>query len=106
MVYVSKCPHSYSGQRDEKGRYLRWQMSARVGKGLIGVRTPRGIKWYRSRSVHMPIEVSRKKTAVTLPSRCPLESGRASMGSAHLGALNSINLDPRACSSPKVDNIQ
>jgi len=39
-------------------------MSARVGKGLIGVPSPRGIEWYRFRSVCMAIEVSRKKKQI------------------------------------------
>ena len=30
-------------------------MSAGVGKGLIGVRSPRGIEWHRPRSVRMPV---------------------------------------------------
>jgi len=38
MVYVSKSPHGYRGQQGEKGEYLSGQMSARVGKDLIGVR--------------------------------------------------------------------
>jgi len=61
-------------------------MSARVRKGLIGVRSPRGIEWYRSRSIRMAIEVSRKKKADTSPgtSRCPLESGRASLQSTRV----------------------
>jgi len=33
-------------------------MSARVGKGLIRVRSPRGIEWYRPRSVRMPVASS------------------------------------------------
>jgi len=33
-------------------------MSARVGKGLIGVPSARGIEWYRSRSVCMPVALS------------------------------------------------
>jgi len=37
MVLASKCAHSYTGQQGEKGRYLSRKMSARVGKGLIGV---------------------------------------------------------------------
>jgi len=79
MVWVLKHPHSYRGQQDEKGRYLRGQMSARVGKGLIGVCSARRIEWYRSRSVCMATEVSRMKKANTLPGtgRCRLESGRA-----------------------------
>jgi len=73
-----KHPHGYRGQQDEKGRYLTGQMSTRVGKGLIGVRPQRGIAWYRSRSVLMAIEVSRKKKADTSPGtgRCPAVSGR------------------------------
>ena len=84
MVYVSKCPHGYRGQQDENGRYLRGQMSARVGKGLIGVRSPRGLEWYRFRSLRIAIEVSREKKADTSPGtgRCPLESGRALLQSA------------------------
>jgi len=83
-------------------------MSARVGKGLIGVRSPRGIEWCSSRSVCMTIEVSRKKKAGTSPGtgRCRLESGRASLESASLGVMNSVNLHGRACPSRKVDNIQ
>ena len=37
--------------------------------------------------------------------QCPLESGMASLESARLGAMNSVNLDGRACPSPKVDII-
>jgi len=33
-------------------------MSGRIGKGLIGVRSPRGIEWYMSRSVRMPVALS------------------------------------------------
>jgi len=44
-------------------------MSARVGKGLIGVRSPREIKWYRSRSVCRAIEVSMMKKADTVADR-------------------------------------
>jgi len=53
-------------------------MSTRVRKGLIGVRPLRGIEWYRSRSVLMAIQVSRKKKADTSPGtgRCPAVSGR------------------------------
>ena len=82
-------------------------MPARVRKGLIGVRSERGIELYRSRSVHMAIEVSRKKKADTSlgTGRCLLESGRASLEFTHLGVMNSVNLDGRACPSPKVDNI-
>jgi len=55
----------------------------------------------------MAIEVSRKKKADTSPGtgRCPLESGRASMESASLRVMIGVNLDGRACPSPKVDNI-
>jgi len=42
-------------------------MSARVGKGLIGVRSPRGIEWYRSLSVHMPIAPSSRQFESTCP---------------------------------------
>jgi len=49
-------------------------MSARVRKGLIGVRSPRGIEWYRSQSVGMAIEVSMMKKADTAAGRCPPES--------------------------------
>jgi len=41
-----------------KGRYHSGQMSARVGKGLIEVPSLRGIEWYRSRSVRMPVALS------------------------------------------------
>jgi len=86
MLEVLKRPHGYRGQQDEKGRYLRGQMSARVGKGLIGVRSRRGIEWYRLRSVRMAIEVSRKKKADTsrATGRCPPESGRALLQSARV----------------------
>ena len=47
MVYVSQRLHGYRGQQDKKGRYLKGQMSATVRKGLIGVRSVRGILWYR-----------------------------------------------------------
>jgi len=61
-------------------------MSARVGKGLIGVRSPRGIEWYRFRNTRMAIEVSRKKKADTSwgTGRSPLESGRAPLQSARV----------------------
>ena len=61
-------------------------MPDRVGKGLIGVRSGRGIEWYRSRSIRIAIEVSGKKKADTSPGtgRCPLESGRASLESARV----------------------
>jgi len=77
MVLVSKRPHGYRGQQHEKGRYLSGQMSARVGRGLIGVRSLRGIEWYRSQSVRMAIEASRKKNADTSPGtdRCPPQYG-------------------------------
>jgi len=56
----------------------------------------------------MPIVVSRQTKAdtSTVTSRCPLESGRASLESARLSVMNSVNLDGRACLSPKVDIIQ
>jgi len=49
-------------------------MSARVGKGLIGVRSPRGIEWYRFLSVRMAIAVSSMKEADISEGRCPAES--------------------------------
>jgi len=58
MVEVSKRPHGYRGQQDEKGRYLRRQMSARVRKGIIGIPSPREIEWYRFRSVRLPVALS------------------------------------------------
>jgi len=86
MVLVSNCPHGYTGQQGEKGRYLRRKRSVRVRKGLIGIRSARRIEWYRLRSVRIAIEVSRKKMADTLtgPGRCPLESGRASLESTRV----------------------
>jgi len=33
-------------------------MSGSVGEGLIGVRSPRGIEWYRARSVRIPVALS------------------------------------------------
>jgi len=55
----------------------------------------------------MAIVVSRPTKANTSPgtSRCPLESGRASLESTRLAVMNSGNLDGRACPSPKVDII-
>jgi len=67
-------------------------MSARVGKGLIGVRSARGIEWYRFRSVRMAIEVSRMKKADISGGRCPPESGRVSLESARRGESNGIGL--------------
>jgi len=67
MVYVSKRAHGYRGQQDEKGRYRRGQMSARVRKGVIGVRSPRGIEWYRPRSVPMPVAPSSQQFESTCP---------------------------------------
>jgi len=68
-------------------------MSARVGKGLIGVRSPRGIESYRSRSVRMAIEVSWMKTADTSACTCPPESARVSLKSAGQGESNGIGLE-------------
>ena len=78
MASVSKRPHGYRGQQHEKGRYLSGQKSARVGRGHIGVRSPRRIEWYRSRSARMALEVSTKENADTSPGsgRCPPECGR------------------------------
>jgi len=67
MVEVSKRSQGYRGQQDEKGRYLSGQMSARVGKGLIRVRSPRGIQWYIPRSVHMPVAPSSQQFESTCP---------------------------------------
>jgi len=67
MVLVSKCPYGYTGQEGEKGRYLSRKMSARVRKGLIGIRSPRGIDWYRSRSVRMPVALSNQQFEGTCP---------------------------------------
>jgi len=44
MILVSKRPHGCRSQKGEKSRYLSRQMSARVGKGLIGIRLVRGIE--------------------------------------------------------------
>jgi len=46
-------------------------MSGRIVKGLIGVRSPRGIEWYRSRSVRMPVALSSQQFENT----CPGNSG-------------------------------
>jgi len=56
----------------------------------------------------MAIVVSRQTKADISrgSSRCPLESGGASLESACLAVMNSVNLDARACPSPKVDIIQ
>ena len=56
----------------------------------------------------MAIEVSGQTKADTSlgTGRCLPESGRASVESARLGVMNSVNLDGRACPSPKVDNTQ
>jgi len=42
-------------------------MAARVGKALIGVRSPRGIEWYKSPSVSMPIAPSSRQLESTCP---------------------------------------
>jgi len=56
----------------------------------------------------MAIVVSRQTKEDTSPgtSRCPLESGGASLESACLAVMNSVNLAARACLSPNVDMIQ
>jgi len=77
-------------------------MSARVGKGLIGVRLARGIEWDRSRSVRMAIEVSRMKKADTSAGRYPPEAGRVSLESARRGESNGIGLEASACLSRPV----
>jgi len=73
------------------------QKSARVEKGVIGVLSPRGIEWYRSRSVRMAIEVSRMKKADTSAGRCPPELGRVSLEPARRGDSNGIGLEASAC---------
>jgi len=52
----------------------------------------------------MAVVVSRQTKADTSPgtSRCPLESGGASLQSARLAVMNRVNLDARACPSPEV----
>jgi len=72
-------------------------MSARLGEGLIGVRSPREIEWYRSRSVRMAIEVSMMKEGDTAAGRCPPESGRVSLESADRWESNGIGLEASAC---------
>jgi len=72
-------------------------MFARVRNGLIGVRSPRGVEWYRFRSVRMAIEVSRVKKADTSAGRCPPESGSISLESARRGESNGIGLEASAC---------
>jgi len=42
-------------------------MSGRVRKGVIGVRSPRGIEWYRSLSVRMPVAPSSRQLESTCP---------------------------------------
>jgi len=56
----------------------------------------------------MALEVLRKKKADPSLGTCRglLESGRASLESARLRVMNSINLDGGACLFPKVENIQ
>jgi len=71
-------------------------MSARVGKGLIGVRSARGIGWYRSQSVCMAIEVSRMEMADTSVGRCPPELGRVSLKSARGGESTGMGLEASA----------
>jgi len=68
-------------------------MSARVGTGLIGVRSRTGIEWYRSRSVRMAIEVSMMKKADTAAGRCPPEFGRVALESPGRGGSNDIGLE-------------
>jgi len=67
MVYVSQRRQGYRYQQGEKGGYLRGQMSGRVGKGLIGVRSPKGIEWYRSRSIRIPVALSSQQFEDTYP---------------------------------------
>jgi len=89
--------HGYFGKQNEKGRYHRPQMSATVGKGLFGVRSPTGIEWDRSRSIGMAIEVGWKKKADITPGtgRYPVDSGRALLESARVGTGHiGIQLSP------------
>jgi len=58
-------------------------MAGRVGEGLIAVRSQRGIEWYRFQSVCMAIAVSGMKKTDISEGRCPAESGRVSLESAH-----------------------
>jgi len=67
MVLVSKSPHGFTGQQDEKGRYINRNMSSTVGEGLIGIRSARGIEWYRSHSVCMPVALSSHQFEATYP---------------------------------------
>jgi len=67
MVMVSKCPHGYTGQQGENGTYLSRKISARVRKSLIGIQLARGIEWYRSRSVRMPVALSSQQFEGTYP---------------------------------------
>jgi len=71
-------------------------MSGRVGEGPIGVRSPRGIEWYRSRSVHMAIVVSRKEKADISAGRCVPEFGRVSLEAARRGESNGVGLEESA----------
>jgi len=109
MVYISERPHGYSSQHDEKGRYLMGQISGRVGKRLIRVRSLRGIEWYRSLGVLMPVAPSRQNFESGYPGELkykrmdnPSTSGRTASGqsalnSARRGKLNSIGLEVSAC---------
>ena len=56
----------------------------------------------------MAIVVIRQSKADTSQgtSSSTLKSGRASLESARLAVMNRVNLDGRACLSPKVDIIQ
>jgi len=71
-------------------------MSARVRKGLITVRSQRGIECYRSRSLSMAIEVSRITKADSSRGPCTPELGRVSLESARLGQSNGIGLEASA----------
>jgi len=67
MVSVAKRPLGYPGQQGENGKYLRGQMCATVRKDLIGVHSPRGIEWYRSLNVRMPVVPSSQQFDSTCP---------------------------------------
>jgi len=102
MVYAAKSPHTYRAQQREKGRYLNGQMSARVGKGHIGIHSARVTEWYRFRCVCMPIEISREKKADTSAGRCLLGSGRILLEPSERGGLNSRGLQclDKSCGNP------
>ena len=89
-------------------------MSTRVGKGLIGVRSPRGIEWYRSRSVRIPVAPRSRHFESTCPGnsstkvwrtfqpsvgqrRDRVQPGQGALESARRGESNGIGLEASAC---------